>query len=292
MRRQNFGGFTIIETVIVIAIITILSAIVVLGYTSFKKNSDLDNNVQEFVSALRSAQNKSVSSKDNSQYGVYINTGDDPNEYIIFKGSDYESRDPAFDQTKLLQNNAEFYDVNLGQGAPEIVFDRLSGSSEKFGSVSMRLKSDLNSHKTIYITDSGVISFTPPEDLLDSSRIKDTRHILVSYNRVIDTTNGIITLIFDDSQTVAIPISSFLEGDQLKWSEPTDVGGSEQIVKINTIRINSPDTVFSVFRDKRYNNKSLKIAVYGDSSGYFIEYSADGENVDHSSTYVTDISLQ
>jgi len=293
MNKKRSSGFTLFEVVIVIAILAVLAAIVIPDFFPFKKNSDLDNGVQEFVSVLRLAQNKTLSSEGNSQYGVYIDTGASPNQYILFKGASYASRIVSADQVYALQEMLEFYNISLG-GGNEIVFDRLTGSSQETGSVSARIKSDMDKNKTVYILSSGVVSFSPSSGSLDVNRVKDSRHIQLDYSRNINTADESITLTFDNSLTRTIPINSYLVAGQLQWQDTVSVGGEDQTVEINTLYLNDSvkGTVFSIHRDRRYNSKSLKITISGDSSGYPAQYSADGLTVDHTSIYVSNFSWQ
>lgn len=291
MNKKNNSGFTLIEIIIVIAILGFLSTIAVFDFFAFKENSDLNNNVQEFVSVLKLAQNKAISAENNSQYGVYIDTSDSPNQYVLFKGPSYALRIASDDRTYSLQNTMEFYDTNLG-GGYEIVFTKTTGAPEEFGSISIRVKASPNNNKTIYLTNSGTVSFNPPVTSLDENRIKDSRHLHFFYSRSIDTAVENIVLTFDGNQTTIIPISSNLDGGELRWKETVDVGGSNQVVEIRTHKLNDPDTLFSIHRDGRYNNKSLEVTISGDSSGYLAKYSADGSMSDYSSIYVSDFRLQ
>jgi prepilin-type N-terminal cleavage/methylation domain-containing protein len=265
MKIKNNSGFTLIELVIVIAIISVLIAIVIPNFFSFNKSSNLDNSVREFISVLKLAQNKTLSSENYDQYGVYLNTGISPNQYIIFKGTDYASRDTSFDQLYSLPEIIEFYNVNLS-GGNQIIFDRLTGASNS-GDISIRLKIDINQNKTVYISSSGTISFAPESNSLDESRVKDSRHLQFNYNRNIDTATENIILTFDNSQTETIQIGLYLVGGELQWQGTVNIDGTDQVIEINTHRLNNPDTLFSIHRDRRYNNKSLIITISGDSSG-------------------------
>ncbi len=287
---KNKAGFTLVEVLIVVAILSVLFTIVIFDFVSFRKTSNLDNSVQEFVSILRLAQNKAVSSENYSKHGVYINTTISPNQYILFKGDNYLS-EPSSYKIYSLQNNTEFYEISLG-GGNEIVFDKLTGVTEEFGNISIRDKNDINQSKTIYVASSGAISFSLLVGLLDDSRIKDSRHLQFNYNRNIDTLNEIMTLTFDDSVTKTIEINSYLVGDQFLWQGTVSVGGENQTLKIKTHILNNPNTLFSVYRDRRYNNKSLKITLSEDSSGYLAQYSADGTETNFSSTFVSNFNLQ
>lgn len=290
-KNKNNAGFTIFEVVIVIAILSLLAVIPIADFVLLQKRTNLDNSVQEFAGVIRLAQNKTLASESNSQYGVYLNTSVSPNQYILFKGTSYSSRDVACDKVYILSDKLEFYGIDLAGGS-EVVFDRLTGATEEAGSVSFRVKTDVSQNKTVYISDSGAIGFNQPAVLTDGNRVKDSRHVVFDYNKVIDTVNGNITLTFDSSVVQQIPISQYLTSGQFDWEGNVSCGGANQRIHIHTNRLNNPDTQFSVFRDRRFNNKSLDITSSGDSSGSLAHYSADGLTTSFSSIYVSNFNWQ
>lgn len=125
------------------------------------------------------------------------------------------------------------------------------------------------------------------QDTLDANRVKDSRHVQFVYNRNINTDNENIILTFDSSETRTIQINSYLSGDEFRWQDTIDVGGSNQTVEIFIDGLDGSNPSFSIHRDRRYNNKSLDITISGDSSGYLAQYSADGSTTDPSSIYVS-----
>jgi len=272
-------GFTLIEIVIVITILAIISTIVISNFFLWTKKTDVNNTIQEFANILRLAQNRTLSSEGDSQYGVYINTVDSPYKYILFKGTSYDTRDSSFDQVSILVKTVEFFNISLG-GGNEIVFSKLSGASVQSGSVSIRSKSDTSQIKTVYIENSGTINFSSVSAPSDSSRTKDSRHVHIDYSRTINTATENITLNFDDGVVIqTFPINAYLIGDQINWLGTFSVSGSNQTVKIHTHRLNSTDTQFSVHRNGTLNNKSLKITISDDTSGNLVNYSADGKTL-------------
>ena len=273
------SGFTLIEIIVVVTILSIISTIVISNFPLFNKRTDVENNIQEFANVLRLAQNKTLSSENNSQHGVYINTAVSPNRYVLFKGTSYATRDSDFDQNYSLTKTVEFFGISLG-GASEIVFSKLGGDSAQSGNISIRLISDTSQIKTVYIANSGVIDFSVVSAPSDSSRVKDSRHVHFDYSRTIATDTENITLNFNNGAVIeSFPISAYLTGGQIDWSETISVEGVDQTIKIYTHRLNNTDTQFSVHRNRMLNDKSLKITISGDVSGNLIEYSANGSTV-------------
>lgn len=287
---ENSSGFTLIEILVVVSILVVLGAISIPAFDAFLKSSDVDNGMQEFQAVLRLAQSKTVSSENESQYGVFIDTSVSPHKYVIFKGVSYVTRDTAFDQLFWLSKTTEFSGISLG-GGNEVVFNRLTGYATQSGSVSIRLKADVSKIKTIYIAGSGVLSFTAPA-IVDDTRLKDSRHIHFDYSRAITTGTETITLLFDNTVSQVIPISTNMSGGQIEWTGTVSVGGALQTVSVKTHRLNNPDTQFSIHRDRRLNNKSLKITISGDNSGNLVLYSADGVTTSFSSIYVSNFNWQ
>ncbi len=277
MIKKN-DGFTVLELMIVIVVLLVLAAILIPNFPLIQQRTELNNGVQEFVGVLKSAQNRALASDANSQYGVYIDTSVSPHKYVLFKGASYAVREQAYDQNYFLSNNVEFYAISLG-GGNEIFFNKLTGSSQQSGSVSLRSKIDNSQNKTVYIANSGVIGFVAPSSASDEARIKDSRHVHFDYSRIINTSTENIVLTFDGTIVKVIPVNAYLAGGEFNWEGTVNTASSDQTVRVHTHRLNNPDTQFSVTRDKRFNDKTFKITISGDSFGSLIEYSADGATV-------------
>jgi len=273
-------GFTILELLIATAILVVVGTISIPSITYLTRTPQLDGAFGEVISKIRLAQNKTLSSEGNSQYGVYFNTTPSPHQYVLFKGSSWATRIIASDQTYSVPGIVEFSAVNTGGGGNQIVFDRLTGSTTNSGDVSLRLKSDSAETRTFYIDNSGVIGLTAlsvPND----TRVKDSRHIDFNYSRTIDTALESIILIFNSVVVETIPINTHLVNGQIYWEGTVVAGGSNQKVTLHTITLNDPSahTQFSVFRDRRFNDKSLEVKISADITGSLLKYSADGLTV-------------
>lgn len=114
---KSGAGFTLLEILLVIGIISILSVFVVPLSLDFYKNQQLEIQTQSVIQTLRRAQSKATAMELDSSFGLYIT---DQN-YILFKGDSYITRDVQYDEVFDLP---EIIDVS---GLNEIVFLKSEG---------------------------------------------------------------------------------------------------------------------------------------------------------------------
>ena len=85
-------GFTMIELLVVMFIITLLTASVLVSYRSGQRKYVLTQSAQQLVSDLRQAQNMTISGVDISSYHGYgIHAKDNDNFYILFADENGDS---------------------------------------------------------------------------------------------------------------------------------------------------------------------------------------------------------
>lgn len=139
-------GFTLLEIILVVALLTIISTIISPIYFSAKGSNDLSNSANAVVSSLRKAQLLSMAVKEDSSWGVKLN--DD--EIIIFKGDDYLSRD--FSRDEIFKINKSINITSLD----EIVFLKFSGRPNLFGDIFL---ANNGKNKILNINSLGVIEY-------------------------------------------------------------------------------------------------------------------------------------
>ncbi len=86
--RRAQPGFTLIEMLVVLAIIIIITAIALSGQGNFDRTLALNNATYDIGLSIREAQSYGVSSQayagtTNAGYGIYLNTGT-PSTYVLF----------------------------------------------------------------------------------------------------------------------------------------------------------------------------------------------------------------
>lgn len=74
--RSDQKAFTIVELLVVIGMISIVTAVALPAFAMMQKNISLKNYTKEIVSNLRQAQNLAVTKQDGVNHGIYfLNTG-------------------------------------------------------------------------------------------------------------------------------------------------------------------------------------------------------------------------
>lgn len=114
-------GFTLIEIVLVIAIMGILAAATTPYTVSFYKRFQLDSERNKFVSLLRQARTMSMAGENSQIHGIYITSS----QFIIFEGATYATRDSTKDQTFSRESGVTI----SGSGYPEFKFNYLTGKT-------------------------------------------------------------------------------------------------------------------------------------------------------------------
>lgn len=145
-------GFTLIETLVAIAVLALLAAIMVGGLSSFQKSGELSRAADMIAGTLRDARGRTLASKNNSEYGVHF----DPDKAVLFAGGAYTAGTPSNEAT-ILPSRVEISTVAFGGGGDDVVFERLSGEAMATGTITLRVKQELAKTKEVLIYQSGVV---------------------------------------------------------------------------------------------------------------------------------------
>ncbi|MCA9364673.1 MAG: type II secretion system protein [Candidatus Moranbacteria bacterium] len=127
-------GFTLLEVLLVIAMIVAVSFVGAPLFQSFQVRNDLALSASAASSMLRRAQVLSYSGANDESWGVSFQSG----SIVLFQGSSYATRDASFD---------DVYDLSetiVPSGVSEIVFDRLSGRPQSTGTIILTIPSGEN----------------------------------------------------------------------------------------------------------------------------------------------------
>lgn len=140
------NGFTVIEIVIVLALVSILAGLGLFVGLEFYRNSALEAELDILVAGLRKARAASLHNIGGVPHGLAV-LGD---RYVLFSGGSYALRDPALDE-----------DIGRGvgmqtAGLEEVVFGQFSATSSASGTIAL---SDGMRERAIDINYEGRISW-------------------------------------------------------------------------------------------------------------------------------------
>ncbi|MDP2637011.1 MAG: prepilin-type N-terminal cleavage/methylation domain-containing protein [bacterium] len=282
-------GLTFIEILVVIGILGVILLLSLPALRFFEREKNLEGTAEKVLATLEEAKSNTVSSKGESSWGVSFTSAG----YTFFKGSTFETRDPAFDKTETLPSSLEFSTVALEDN--EAVFAKLTGFPLNEGSVVLREKASAEELQ-LYVNANGDITKIAPGTPSDEERIGDARHVHIEYARIIDTESETMTLTFPNSGSPVVKtiiLNTYVQGSAFSWEESVAVGGEEQKLKIQTHYLNDGNnTQFSIHRDERVNTKGFSMTLSGDTIGDLIQYSDSGISTAGTSLYVSIPSLQ
>lgn len=138
-------GFTLLEILLVIGIISILLVFIVPLSLDFYKSQQLETQTQSVIQTLRRAQSKATTVELDSSFGVYFGASN----CTLFKGNSYSSRDMQYDEV------FELPEIIHISGLSEVVFLKSEGKPNVTGNIV--LSSDSNV-KTININQAGRVN--------------------------------------------------------------------------------------------------------------------------------------
>ncbi|MCK4805809.1 MAG: prepilin-type N-terminal cleavage/methylation domain-containing protein, partial [Candidatus Pacebacteria bacterium] len=121
--RKVRKAFTLIEFIIVVGITTILAGTGISTYINQQRAKLLDTSVQEIVSYLRYAQQKSTAQEDGNQWGVHFENPASGNDfYALYTGITYTT--PV--ETKYLPTGITFQTPSSGNSI-DMSYEKLTG---------------------------------------------------------------------------------------------------------------------------------------------------------------------
>jgi len=139
-------GFTLIETVLVLLILALMMSLVAPRVLSFQRSGSLRNAAEEVVDILRLSQSRSYSSFRSSVWSVSF----EPDQFILFKGTDFEERTEDYDHIYKLPGSVEFGETTLPNGI--VSFEKLDGKTDSTGFIELK-EADGGNVKSVCVTE-------------------------------------------------------------------------------------------------------------------------------------------
>lgn len=145
-RRFYFArGFTVLELLLVIVIISFLSLMTVSFYSRFINQNAASNTVDQLVGSLRKAQTYAMAGRQNNNWGVYYGNS----QIVLFAGNTYAGRVTGFDESFDVPSSVAV------SGFTQMYYSRITGLPSASQLITV---SSGNTSKTVTVNLQGVVS--------------------------------------------------------------------------------------------------------------------------------------
>ena len=125
-------GYTLIELLIVIAIILVLVVVSVQGFIAYTRSTGPQAAARTVLGSLEEAHARTLASENDTEYGVHVETS----SVTLFVGTTYTSGDASND-VRTLPHRTEISAYAISGGGDEIVFDRITGDALMTGTITV-----------------------------------------------------------------------------------------------------------------------------------------------------------
>lgn len=154
MKKNNHkSAFSVVEIIIIIAVGLILFTITTSAFNGMRNRQALNATIEEISSAIQNSQAKTLASKKSQNYGVRF----EANRLVAFEGSTFTEPNTANKEIKF-SSLAEISVISLNGGGQNMVFEKLTGETNQYGAITVRIKNDTAGIKTITIEKTGSVS--------------------------------------------------------------------------------------------------------------------------------------
>jgi Tfp pilus assembly protein FimT len=146
-------GITLVEVLLVVALLTLFSTFVIISFSGLRQNQALKNAEEELRALFIEAKSRTLGSEDSSSFGVHL----EASRAVLFKGETFT--EPSDDNKEYtLNSSVELVNITLSGGGSDVVYERLTGGVSTAGTFILRRVADTTDFVTFTITQTGVVS--------------------------------------------------------------------------------------------------------------------------------------
>lgn len=143
-------AFTLIEIIIVFAIITIVVGIITFSFYNINKLQALDKGTLNILSLLDEARYSAMSSKEFINYGVHLTE----DSATFFKDNYVENN--IYNKKYVINNNLTISDISI-LGGNDIIFNKITGKTNNYGSIKVSILNDEDDFNLINVYMTGLV---------------------------------------------------------------------------------------------------------------------------------------
>ena len=153
VRDENERGFTLIEIMIVLAITTMLGAVVFANLPGIRRERQIDLERDKIIAALQDARGRSIVQEDGLQWNVYFENAAESDFYALFSGTNYGTGTTT--EMIYLPSSIEF---NTPSATSTVSFSTRTGASASTTIIIVRTDNQAAS-RTITVNGNGTIDY-------------------------------------------------------------------------------------------------------------------------------------
>lgn len=147
IRTTNRRGFTLVEMVLSIGLLTLILGMTLPAFRTFSIRNDLDIAVNQIVQNMYRAQTLSQIGDGDINWGVHVATG----SILVYKGASFASRDMTYDEITDISPSISI------TGIQDVTFSKFTGLPQTTGTTT--LTSIANEIRTITINAKGMVNY-------------------------------------------------------------------------------------------------------------------------------------
>lgn len=172
-------GFSLIELLLVIAILAILSSGVVIWFLGYQRQAEVDSASRSIVETMRNAQARTVSGKDFKNWGVCFSETE--NKFALFRQDcnkngimdngetgidcggggcfdcDLKCNGALVKEENYLSSFVKIGSITLNAGGNQLIFNKPNGDTVQYGTIRISEKINANNYKDITISPAGKV---------------------------------------------------------------------------------------------------------------------------------------
>lgn len=147
------AGFTLLELMLVIAVLVILAAIGTSFYNNYANTTGLESNAGIIKEDLRGARDRAMNGAADRNWGAHLVNGNDDYYEIFSSPSDYADASKTVIDTVYLRNKVSFSAPAEGNSL-DVVFTKISGTT----TAASVIVASLGQTKTVSVSASGKVN--------------------------------------------------------------------------------------------------------------------------------------
>lgn len=147
------GGFTLVELVLVVAILALISTLVLTSLSEFRIARSMEATTETVFTAIETARTRTITGVNDSQYGIHLQA----DGLVLFVGTVYSSGASTNESFPVSENlEIDMASVSLAGGGNDIVFERITGQTDDYGTFVVQTP-DGDHQETFEVLKTGIV---------------------------------------------------------------------------------------------------------------------------------------